>query len=203
MSKALPIENADALVHVIRGQRVMLDSDLAGFYGVATKRLLEQVRRNIHRFPDDFAFQLEAEEVAALRSQIATSNIGRGGRRTRPWAFTEHGAVMLASVLNSAVAIAASVEIVRAFVRMRDALSASDLVAKLVDIEKRIGVHDRDIAMLFGALRQLLESPKTGQGEIGFHTLREDETTSDTTLPPRRTVRYTAKRRTRMTRKLS
>jgi hypothetical protein len=203
MSKALPIENAEALVHIIRGQRVMLDSDLAGFYGVTTKRLLEQVRRNIHRFPDDFAFHLDTEELAALRSQFATSNIGRGGRRTRPWVFTEHGAVMLASILNSAVAITASVEIVRAFVRMRNVLSASDLVAKLVDIEKRIGAHDSDIATLFGALRQLLESPKTGHGEIGFHTLREDETTSDTTLPPRRAVRYTTKRRTRTGRKLS
>jgi hypothetical protein len=202
MSKTLPIENADALVHVIRGQRVMLDSDLAGFYGVTTKRLLEQVRRNIHRFPDDFAFHLRPQELANLRSQNATSS-SHGGRRTMPWVFTEHGAVMLASVLNSAVAIAASVEIVRVFVRMRDALSASDLVAKLVDIEKRIGAHDSDIATLFGALRQLLESPKTGHGEIGFHTLREDDTSSDTTLPPRRAVRYTPKRRTRTGRKLS
>jgi len=201
MSNALPIENAEELVHVMRGQRVMLDSDLAGFYGVPTKRLLEQVRRNIHRFPDDFAFRLRPQEFANLRSQNATSS-SHGGRRTMPWVFTEHGAVMLASVLNSAVAIAASVEIVRVFVRMRDVLSASDLVAKLVDIEKRIGAHDSDIATLFGALRQLLQSPDTEKGEIGFHTLREDETTSDATLPPRRRVSYPAKRRTRTTRKL-
>ena len=113
-----------------------------------------------------------------------------------PWAFTEHGAVMLASVLNSAVAIAASVEIVRAFVRMRDALSASDLVSKLVEIEKRISGHDDDITALFGALKQLIESPRTGGGEIGFHTLREDETSSAADLP-RRPVIYTAKRRSR------
>lgn len=202
MPKTLPIESADALVHVIRGQRVMLDSDLAGFYGVATKRLLEQVRRNIHRFPEDFAFRLRAQEFAILKSQNATSSL-HGGRRTLPWVFTEHGAVMLASVLNSAVAIAASVEIVRVFVRMRDALSASDLVTKLVDIEKRIGAHDSDIATLFGALRQLLESPETGRGEIGFHTLREDEPTGDLPLPRRREVTYSPKRRSRTGRKLS
>ena len=104
---------------------------------------------------------------------------------------------MLASVLNSPVAIAASVEIVRAFVRMRAALSASDLVAKLVDIEKRITVHDDDITALFGALKQLLEAPKTGGGEIGFHTLREDETPGDLTNLLRREVTYRTKRRTR------
>lgn len=202
MSKALPIEDAEAVVHVIRGQRVMLDSDLAGFYGVTTKRLLEQVRRNIHRFPDDFAFRIRPQEFANLRSQFAASSL-HGGRRTLPWVFTEHGAVMLASVLNSAVAIAASVEIVRAFVRMRDALSASDLVAKLVDIEKRITGHDDDIATLFGALRQLLEAPKTGGGEVGFHTLREDETAANPDRSPRRKVTYRPKRRARKKAKLS
>ena len=199
MPKALPIETAETLVRVIRGHRVMLDSDLAGFYGVATKRLLEQVRRNIHRFPDDFAFHLDPQELANLRSQIATSCL-HGGRRTMPWVFTEHGAVMLASVLNSAVAISASVEIVRAFVKMRDALSASDLVTKLTDIEKRIAGHDKDISTLFGALRQLLETPRKNRGEIGYHTLREDETSSDVARPPRREVRYTAKRAKKKTR---
>ena len=202
MPKALPIEVAETLVHVIRGQRVMLDSDLAGFYGVATKRLLEQVRRNIHRFPEDFAFRIRRQELTNLRSQIATSSL-HGGRRTMPWVFTEHGAVMLASVLNSAVAIAASVEIVRAFVRMRDALSASDLVAKLVDIEKRITVHDDAITALFTALKQLLEAPKTGGGEIGFHTLREDETSSIPANLPRREVTYRTPRRARTKAKLS
>ena len=201
MPKALPIEDAETLVRVIRGQRVMLDSDLAGFYGVATKRLLEQVRRNTHRFPDDFAFRLEPQELANLRSQIATSSL-HGGRRTMPWVFTEHGAVMLASVLNSAVAIAASVEIVRAFVKMRNALSASDLVAKLTDIEKRITGQDKDISALFGALRQLLETPRKDRGEIGFHTLHEDEpgaSRSDFAKMPHRKIRYSdlAPKRTR------
>ena len=200
MPKALPIETAETLVRVIRGHRVMLDSDLAGFYGVATKRLLEQVRRNIHRFPDDFAFRLEPQEVANLRPKNATSSL-HGGRRTIPWVFTEHGAVMLASVLNSAVAISASVEIVRAFVKMRGTLSASDLVAKLVAIEKHIAGHDEDITALFGALKQLLETPKTGRGEVGFHTLREDETASDIAQKPRVKVTYRPERRARTTRK--
>lgn len=194
MPKTLPIESADALVHVIRGQRVMLDSDLAGFYGVATKVLNQAVRRNKHRFPDDFAFQLQRKELTNLKSQIVTSSL-HGGRRALPWVFTEHGAVMLAGVLNSAVAIAASVEIVRAFVKMRDVLSASDLVVKLADIEKRISGHDKDISKLFGALRQLLETPGKEFGEIGFHTLREDEPCADLANLPRRKVRYTSPRR--------
>jgi hypothetical protein len=196
MPKALPIEAAETLVRVIRGQRVMLDSDLAGFYGVATKVLNQAVRRNKHRFPEDFAFHLKAGEFENLRSQTVTSSL-HGGRRFLPWVFTEHDAVMLASLLNSAVAIAASVEIVRAFVKMRGALSASDLVAKLVDIENRISGHDGDISALFGALKQLLETPKKRRGEMGFHTLREDETGSDMASAPRREVRYAANRRTR------
>ncbi|MEO6785140.1 MAG: ORF6N domain-containing protein [Chthoniobacteraceae bacterium] len=200
MPKALPIESAETLVRVIRGERVMLDSDLAGFYGVATKILNQAVRRNRHRFPEDFAFQLRPQELANLRSQSVTSSL-HGGRRTMPWVFTEHGAVMLASVLNSAVAIAASVEIVRAFVKMRGALSASDLVAKLVDIEKRITGHDEDITALFGALKQLLERPKSGRGEVGFHTLREDETASDLARKPRIKVTYRPQRRARTTKK--
>ena len=202
MPKALPIETAETLVRVIRGHRVMLDSDLAGFYGVATKVLNQAVRRNHHRFPEDFAFRLNAEEFAPLRSQIVTSS-SHGGRRFLPWVFTEHGAVMLASVLNSAVAISASVEIVRAFVKMRGALSASDLVAKLVDIEKRITGHDEDITALFGALKQLLETPKRGRGEVGFHTLREDESASDIAQQPRIKVTYRPERRARTTRKHS
>jgi len=202
MPKALPIETAETLVRVIRGHRVMLDSDLAGFYGVATKVLNQAVRRNRHRFPEDFAFQLHSQELANLRSQTVTSSL-RGGRRYLPWVFTEHGAVMLASVLNSAVAIAAGVEIVRAFVKMRGALSASDLVAKLADIEKRITGHDEDITALFGVLKQLLESPKAGVGEVGFHTLREDEAGSDIARKPRIKVTYRPERRARTTRKHS
>lgn len=191
--------NAPAIVPRIfafRGESVMLDSDLAILYGVETRVFNQAIARNVHRFPADFAFQLQRKEFTNLMSQIVTSS-SHGGRRKLPWVFTEHGAVMLASVLNSAVAIAASVEIVRAFVKMRDALSASDLVTKLTDIEKRISGHDKDISSLFGALRQLLETPRKERGEIGYHTLREDATSADLASLPRRQVRYAAPRRTR------
>src|SRR5438128_10328430 len=110
MAKADAIETIETAIHLIRGQRVMLDSDLAQIYGVSTKRLLEQVKRNRKRFPRDFAFQLKREELTNLRSQIATSSYG--GRRYLPWAFTEHGAIMLASILNSVIAIEASIRVV-------------------------------------------------------------------------------------------
>lgn len=195
MPEALTAKTLKDQIHVIRGLRVMLDADLADFYGVATKVLNQAVRRNIHRFPEDFAFQLTTEEFAELRSQTVTSNTGRGGRRFRPWAFTEHGVVMLASILNSAVAIAASVEIVRAFMRLRNAVafSGTELVAKLLDIEKRLGGHDTAISQLFSALRQLLEAPKPSpskEREMGFH-VREDEAAAKPAAPRRRkTIRY-------------
>ena len=153
----------------------MLDSDLAKIYGVTTKRLNEQFGRNKERFPEDFAFQLTPEEVADLRSQIATSNVGRGGRRYRPFVFTEHGAIMLASVLNSKIAVAASVNVVRAFVAMREAISRNKKLAdKLAEIEGRLDGHDETLTELFAAIRQLIEAPDEAEGEgprreIGFH----------------------------------
>jgi hypothetical protein len=111
-----PVEDTAAKIHTVRGLRVMLDSDLAPLYGVTTKRLNEQFRRNRERFPADFAFQLTVEEVANLRSHIATSSSEWGGRRYRPRVFTEHGAVMLASVLKTRIAVEASIQVVRAFV---------------------------------------------------------------------------------------
>jgi len=112
-----PVAKIERAILRIRGYNVMLDRNLAAVYGVTTKRLNQQVKRNRSRFPKDFAFQLHAEEAQVLRLQIATSNKGRGGRRTRPFAFTEHGAVMLASVLNTPVAVQASIHVVRAFIR--------------------------------------------------------------------------------------
>src|SRR5213593_202721 len=123
MSSHRRIANLESAIHLIRGHRVMLDSDLAAIYGVTTKRLNEQLKRNRPRFPDDFAFQLTLQEFTNLRSQSATSK-GRGGRRYLPWVFTEHGALMLANVLNSDVAIQASVRVVRAFVRLRQMVAA-------------------------------------------------------------------------------
>lgn len=185
MPPAAKFENIEAAIHLIRGQKIMLDADLARIYGVTTKRLNEAVKRNRARFPADFAFVLRRQELAHLRSQIATSNAQpidikpivkearseRGGLRYLPWAFTEHGAIMLASVLKSAIAVDASVRVVRAFVRLREMISANrELSAKLAELEKRLDGNDEAITNLFGAIRQLLAPPAaTGKREIGFH----------------------------------
>lgn len=163
-------------IRVIRGQRVMLDSDLARFYGVTTKVLNQALQRNLERFPTDFAFVLKRVEFAALRSQIVTSNIGRGGRRSLPWVFTEHGVIMLASLLNSPVAVDASVRIVRTFVRMRELIVANlELSRRLDQVEQRMDKTDSDLATLFAAIRQLLTPPpRTESREMGFH-VREEE----------------------------
>ena len=168
------IANVEGAIHLIRGQRVMLDSDLAAIYGVTTKRLNEQLRRNCLRFPSDFAFQLTTEEFTNLKSQIATSSF-HGGRRYRPWVFTEHGALMLASVLNSEIAVQASVRVVRAFVRLREMVAANaQLAVKLEELERRFDSHDDAIANLFATLKQLLEPPEAPKRrEIGFHVQEE------------------------------
>jgi hypothetical protein len=170
MSSHCRIANLESTIHLIRGHRVMLDSDLAVIYGVTTKRLNEQLRRNRSRFPNDFAFQLTAKELTNLRSQIATSSF-HGGRRYSPWVFTEHGALMLASVLNSEIAVQASVRVVRAFVRLREMVAANaQLAAKLEELERRFDSHGQSIANLFAALKQLLEPAEPPKRrEIGFH----------------------------------
>ena len=168
-----PAEAIETRILLIRGHKVMLDADLASLYQVTTKRLNEQVRRNRDRFPEDFMFQLTVDEVNSLRSHIATSNMGRGGRRTLPYAFTEHGAVMLASVLNSPVAVEASIQVVRAFVRLREILAThKELANKLVELEARIEAHDKGITALFEAIRQLMEPPDTPQRRIGFRSAK-------------------------------
>ena len=165
----IPAEPIEAKILLIRRQKVMLDSNLASLYGVSTKRLNEQVKRNRHRFPLDFMFQLSAQEAENLRSQFATSSGGHGGRRFRPYAFTEHGAVMLASVLNSKIAVEASVRVVRAFVRLRQMLAThKELAAKLAELETRIETHDENITALFEAIRQLMEPPASPRKPIGF-----------------------------------
>ena len=161
----------------------MLDSDLAVIYGVTAKRLNEQLKRNRPRFPDDFAFQLTVQEFTNLKSQIATSSLrsqfvtssSHGGKRKLPWVFTEHGALMLASVLNSAIAVQASVRVVRAFVRLREMVAANaQLAAKLKELERRFDSHDEAIASLFAALKQLIEpSEAPKRREIGFHVREE------------------------------
>jgi hypothetical protein len=172
------LDHVEGAIYLVRGQRIMLDSDLAAIYGVTTKRLNEQLKRNRKRFPADFAFQLTSEEFSNLRSQFATSKQLRsqivtskkGGRRYRPWVFTEHGAIMLASVLNTEIAAQASVRVVRAFVRLREMVAANaQLAIKLADLERRLDSHDEAIVELFAVLRQLLEPPAKPKREIGFH----------------------------------
>jgi hypothetical protein len=158
-----------AHVHLIRGQKVMLDADLAELYGVETRVLNQAVRRNIMRFPEAFMFQLGDEEAVALRSQIVISKPGRGGRRYNPYVFTEHGAVMLASVLNSERAVAMSLLVVRTFVALRDQLTAhGELKHKLDELERKVSSHDQALAGLIDAIRQLMNPAQPTQHGIGF-----------------------------------
>ncbi len=177
------IDNVERSIQLIRGRRVMLDSDLAAIYGTSTMRLNERFKRNRKRFPDDFAFVLTREEFTNLISQNAISR-SHGGRRTLPIAFTEHGAIMLASVLNSDIAVQASVRVVRAFVRLREMVAANaQLASRLEELERRLDSHDEAIIDLFAALRRLLEPAEPQKKrEIGFH-VRE------------RSARYRAKKR--------
>jgi hypothetical protein len=147
-----------------------LDSDLAKMYGVELKRLNEQVRRNMDRFPKSFAFQLNAQEFASLQSDYTTPRL-HGGTRKLPWVFTEHGALQLAAVLNSKTAIAASVRIVEVFISMREQLAAhKELAAKLSELEGRVTGHDEALQNLFEAIRQLIEPPlPQDRPKIGFH----------------------------------
>ena len=153
----------------IRGEKVMLDRDLAEVYGVTTGRLNQAVKRNRDRFPEDFAFQLTPTEMRNLKSQSVTSSSGHGGRRKPPWAFSEHGAVMVASVLNSPRAVEMSVFVVRAFVRLREYARGHAEIAKRLDaLERTVTGHDEDLREMFTALRALLTpSPRTKR-EIGF-----------------------------------
>ncbi|MBE7501887.1 MAG: ORF6N domain-containing protein [Verrucomicrobiales bacterium] len=192
-SPTAPTEPIRICIRVFRGQRVMLDSDLAPIYGVALKRLNEQVKRNLSRFPEDFAFQLDRAEFANLKSQFATSST-HGGKRKLPWAFTEHGAIMLASVLNSPVAIEASVRVVRAFLSMREQLAAShELARKLIEVESHLAEHDEALKTLFAAIRRLIEpvTPPPAEArprrEIGFHV--RDQRASSGHLRLRRRLR--------------
>ncbi len=158
----------------VRGQRVLLDSDLADLYELDTKRLNEQVKRNADRFPADFMFQLSPDEFSNLKSQFATSSWG--GRRTLPYAFTEHGAIMAASVLNSKRAVEMSVYVVRAFVQLRDLLSSQKLLAEQVaKLERRVSHHDNSLAEIIDALRSLMERPSPAKRGIGFTTKWSDD----------------------------
>jgi hypothetical protein len=163
--------DVDARILVLRGRQVILDTALAATYGVTTGALNQAVKRNAERFPDDFAFRLTADELAALRSQTVTSNAGRGGRRYPPLAFTEHGAIMAASVLNSSRAIEMSVFVVRAFVRLRDVARTNAEIGKhLALLERRVTGHDAALKEVFSAIRGLLQPARVPRKQIGFRT---------------------------------
>ncbi len=172
----VPVERIQSHILLIRGQKVILDSDLAGLYGVPTKRLNEQVKRNLDRFPPDFMFALTAEEVSSLRSQFATSNEGRGGRRHKPYAFTEHGAIMAASVLNSPQAVRTSIFVVRAFVRLRQVLASNQVLARRLErLEQAVGTHDRQIVAIVDVLHLLMPPDNEPPREpFGFHPAKRD-----------------------------
>jgi hypothetical protein len=163
---AIPVESR---IFVLRQQKIILDRDLAELYGVPVKRLNEQVKRNRDRFPDDFMFQLTKVEEADLQSQIVPPKSGRGGRRYAPYAFTEHGAIMAATVLNSERAVEMSVFVVRAFVRLREMMSTNQqLASKIDELEQRLDTHDASIQELIEAIRELMApDPATGR-RIGF-----------------------------------
>ena len=186
----IPVERIARSIYLLRGQKVMLDFDLAALYGVATKVLNQAAKRNRGRFPDDFMFQLTSEETAYLRSQLVTSNwqtienkeitsnwsqfvtgsYKRGGARYRPYAFTEQGVAMLSSVLNSERAVKVNIAIMRAFVKLRETLETNrELARKFTELEKRVGKHDEKIDAILEAIRQLIAPPKKPRREIGFH----------------------------------
>lgn len=166
-------------IFVVRERQVMLDEDLADLYGVETKRLVQQVTRNSKRFPKDFMFQLDKAETEALRSQIATSNDGRGGRRYAPYVFTEQGVAMLSGVLRSDRAIAVNIAIMRAFVELRRVAGSYEaLQARLEELEcetaARFGRHDRQLNQIFETLKQLINPPARSKHPVGFRA-PEDE----------------------------
>jgi len=170
----VPLERIERAIFSIRGEKVMLDSDLAELYGVETKALNQAVKRNLDRFPADFMFQLTAGDVFKLnRSQIVTGSQKHRDPRFPPYAFTEHGALMLANVLNSERATQTSVQVVRAFVRLRQMLASNaELARKLEALEKK---YDRQFKVVFDAIRQLMSPPARPKREIGFHVKYDDD----------------------------
>ncbi len=162
----VPIESR---ITILRHQKVILDVALAELYNVPVKRLNEQIKRNRRRFPGDFMFQLTPRENKSLRSQFATSKIGRGGRRSRPDAFTDHGASMAATVLNSEQAVQMSVFVVRAFVRLRQMLAANiEFAARIEELEKHLETHDSTIQEIINVVRKLMNPRLRRRSKIGF-----------------------------------
>jgi ORF6N domain len=172
----VPVARIERAILVLRGQKVLLDADLAALYEVETRVLVQAVKRNLERFPGDFMFQLGAEEVEFLRSQsVISKNQGRGGRRYAPYAFTEQGVAMLSSVLNSPRAIAVNIEIMRALVRLRELIASNKaLAAKLDQLERKLSTHDQAITEIMHAIRELMRpSEPAKKRPIGFITPKE------------------------------
>lgn len=174
---ALADETVMNKIYIIRGQKVMIDRDLAELYGVETKRLKEAVRRNASRFPTDFMFEMTKEELEDWRSQFASSNLAGGdkmGLRHPPFCFTEPGVTMLSCVLNSERAITVNIQIIRIFSKMREMLLANkDVLLKLEQLENKVAGHDQDIKMIFAALKRLLNPPSEPRVKIGFKRSNE------------------------------
>jgi hypothetical protein len=170
MSKPTPVPDVQGLVLTLRGKRVLLDSDLARLYGVPTKVFNQTIQRNARRFPDDFVFQLTEDEFESLRSQIVTSKAGRGGRRYSPCVFTEHGAIMAATLLRSERAIRMSVFVIRAFVQMRETIAVNATILKrLAEIDKTLIEHDDALRAIWHQLQPLLQPPsEPPKRRIGF-----------------------------------
>jgi phage regulator Rha-like protein len=170
----IPVERIERAILSLRGEKVMLDSDLAELYGVETRVLNQAVKRNASRFPEDFVFQLNADEVVKLnRSQIVIGSQKHRDPRFPPYVFTEHGALMLANVLNSERAAQTSVQVVRAFVRLRQMLASNaELARKLAALENK---YDAQFKVVFDAIRQLMSPPAKPKREIGFHVKYDDD----------------------------
>jgi hypothetical protein len=166
---ARPTAHVDSRIRLIRGERVLLDADLAALYEVPTGHLNQALKRNRRRFPADFAFRLTAHEVLNLKSQFVISSARHGGRRGAPWVYTEHGAIMAASVLNTTRAVQMSVYVVRAFARLRVlAVAHEALSAQLTALERRVSAHDAQLARLIAAVRSMLAAPGKPRRPIGF-----------------------------------
>lgn len=176
----IPAPAIEKRIFVVRERQVMLDEDLADLYGVETRVLVQQVKRNAKRFPADFMFQLTKEEAEALRSQFVTSKHGRGGRRYQPYVFTEQGVAMLSGVLRSDRAIAVNIEIMRAFVELRRVAGSFQALQERLDqmeldIGARLSEHDEQLRQVFDALRQLIAPPSPAKHPVGFRIRDGDE----------------------------
>ena len=173
MSKEIALEErVESRIYLIRGKKVMLDSDLAELYETETKGLLQAVKRNLERFPEDFMFQLNQKEYEVLRSQFVTSNKGRGGRRFKPYAFTEQGVAMLSSVLNSKRAIQVNIQIMRTFTKLRGMIeNHKDLKTKIEELEKK---YDTQFQAVFEAIKHLIEPEVKPKRKVGFYVTDEE-----------------------------